>query len=67
MARANLYGRHRRRHITDLVSSQLREMGATPVADLTHWPDGTQIRVGGVVVARQRPYGEGCGFPRHRG
>ncbi len=42
-------------HITDLVSSQLREMGATPVADLTHWPDGTQIRVGGVVVARQRP------------
>ncbi len=42
-------------HITDLVSSQLREMGATPVADLTHWPDGTQIRVGGVVVARQLP------------
>lgn len=42
-------------HITDLVSNQLREMGATPVADLAHWPDGTQIRVGGVIVARQRP------------
>jgi len=42
-------------HITDLVSNQLREMGATPVANLAHWPDGTQIRVGGVIVARQRP------------
>ncbi|MCU0522038.1 MAG: error-prone DNA polymerase, partial [Anaerolineae bacterium] len=42
-------------HITDLVGSQLRQMGATPVGDLARWPDGTQIRVGGVIVARQRP------------
>ncbi|MBN1250202.1 MAG: DNA polymerase III subunit alpha [Anaerolineae bacterium] len=42
-------------HITALVGRQLRQMGATPSAELERWPDGTRIRIGGVVVARQRP------------
>ena len=42
-------------HITDLVARQLRQMGATPSGELTRWPDGTHIRIGGVVVARQQP------------
>jgi len=42
-------------HITTLVARQLRQMGATPSDKLSGWPDGTHIRIGGVVVARQRP------------
>jgi error-prone DNA polymerase len=42
-------------HITTLVARQLRQMGATPSAELERWPDGTRIRIGGVIVARQRP------------
>ena len=42
-------------HITTLVARQLRQMGATPSDKLAGWPDGTHIRIGGVVVARQRP------------
>ena len=42
-------------HITTLVARQLRQMGATPSSELPRWPDGTRIRIGGVVVARQRP------------
>jgi len=42
-------------HITTLVARQLREMGATSTEELARWPDGTRIRIGGVVVARQRP------------
>jgi len=42
-------------HITSLVGRQLRVMGATPVDELHALPNGTRVRVGGVVVARQRP------------
>ncbi|MGC9346992.1 MAG: DNA polymerase III subunit alpha [Anaerolineae bacterium] len=42
-------------HITDLIARQLRQMGATPSDRLDNWPDGTGIRVGGAVVARQQP------------
>ena len=42
-------------HITALVARQLRQMGTTPSSELPHWPNGTHIRIGGVVVARQRP------------
>jgi len=42
-------------HITTLVARQLRQMGTTPSDKLAGWPDGTHIRIGGVVVARQRP------------
>ena len=42
-------------HITTLVARQLREMGATLSGELTRWPDGTRIRIGGIVVARQQP------------
>jgi len=30
-------------------------MGVTPVTELAQWPDGTKLRVGGVIIARQRP------------
>ena len=26
-----------------------------PMQELSHWPDGTKLRVGGVIIARQRP------------
>jgi len=42
-------------HLTTLVARQLRQMGTTPSDKLDRWPDGTHIRVGGVIVARQRP------------
>ncbi len=42
-------------HITALVARQLRQMGTTPSDELAQWPDGTHIRIGGVVVARQQP------------
>ncbi|MGC9521571.1 MAG: DNA polymerase III subunit alpha [Anaerolineae bacterium] len=42
-------------HITALVARQLRQMGTTPSDQLPRWPDGTRIRIGGVVVARQQP------------
>jgi error-prone DNA polymerase len=42
-------------HITTLIARRLRQMGATPSSELPRWPDGTRIRIGGVVVARQRP------------
>ena len=42
-------------HLTTLVARQLRQMGTTPSDKLDSWPDGTHIRIGGVVVARQRP------------
>jgi error-prone DNA polymerase len=38
-----------------LVVRQLRQMGATPSDRLGDWPDGTRIRIGGAVVARQQP------------
>ncbi len=28
---------------------------ATLVRELPRWPDGTKLRVGGVIIARQRP------------
>ncbi|MGC9469214.1 MAG: DNA polymerase III subunit alpha [Anaerolineae bacterium] len=42
-------------HITALVARQLRQMGTTLSSELPKWPNGTQIRIGGVVVARQQP------------
>jgi error-prone DNA polymerase len=42
-------------HLTALVARQLREMGTTPTDQLVEWPDGTRIRIGGIVVARQQP------------
>ena len=44
-----------RDHITTLIARQLRQMGATPSSELSRWPNGTRVRIGGVVVARQRP------------
>ena len=42
-------------HLVQTVAQTLRAMGVTPVAELSHWPDGTKLRVGGVIIARQRP------------
>lgn len=42
-------------HLVQTVAQTLRVMGATPVAELSRWPDGTKLRVGGVIIARQRP------------
>jgi len=42
-------------HLVQTVAQTLRAMGVTPVAELSRWPDGTKLRVGGVISARQRP------------
>lgn len=42
-------------HLTDLVSSQMREMGVTASEELVNLPDGRRVWVGGVLVAAQRP------------
>ncbi|HQI83416.1 MAG TPA: DNA polymerase III subunit alpha [Anaerolineae bacterium] len=42
-------------HLVQTVAQTLRAMGVTPVQELTQWPDGTKLRVGGVIIARQRP------------
>ncbi len=42
-------------HLTALVAQQLRQMGVTATSELRRWPNGTRVRVGGIVVARQRP------------
>jgi len=42
-------------HLVQAVAQTLRAMGVTPIAELAHWPDGTKLRVGGVIIARQRP------------
>jgi error-prone DNA polymerase len=41
--------------LTERVRAQLRALGATPSGALARWPDGTRVRVGGAVVARQQP------------
>ncbi len=42
-------------HLVQTVAQTLRAMGVTPVAELSRWSDGTKLRVGGVIIARQRP------------
>lgn len=42
-------------HLTALISRQLRQLGVTPSRALPDWADGSPLRVGGVVVAAQRP------------
>jgi error-prone DNA polymerase len=42
-------------HLVQTVAKTLRAMGVTPVTELSHWSDGTKLRVGGVIIARQRP------------
>ncbi len=42
-------------HLVQTVAQTLRAMGVTPVTELSHWPEGTKLRVGGVIIARQRP------------
>lgn len=42
-------------HLIQTVGQTLRVMGVTPVVELSRWPDGTKLRVGGVIIARQRP------------
>jgi error-prone DNA polymerase len=41
--------------LTERVREQLHALGVTPSTALNRWPDGTRIRVGGAVVARQQP------------
>jgi error-prone DNA polymerase len=41
--------------LTERVRAQLRTLGVTPSGALARWPDGTRVRVGGAVVARQQP------------
>ena len=42
-------------HLVQTVAQTLRTLGVTPVQALAQWPDGTKLRVGGVISARQRP------------
>ncbi len=42
-------------HLVQTVAQTLRAMGVTPSTELSHWPDGTKLRVGGVIIVRQRP------------
>ncbi|MDF1514304.1 MAG: DNA polymerase III subunit alpha [Anaerolineae bacterium] len=51
-----------KQHITALVGTQLRQMGATPTNELHRWPDNTKIRVGGVIVSRRPPTPAGTVF-----
>jgi error-prone DNA polymerase len=50
------------KHITALIATQLYQMGATPTNELQKWPDGTKIRVGGVIVSRRPPTPAGTVF-----
>lgn len=51
-----------RQHITALVGTQLHQMGATPTSELHRWPDGTKIRVGGIITSRRPPTPAGTVF-----
>ena len=42
-------------HLTELVSDRLRALGVTPSGGLFNLRDGANVRVGGVIVSRQRP------------
>lgn len=42
-------------HLISLVSDELRALGVTPSGGLADLRDGASVRVGGVVVSRQRP------------
>jgi len=48
-------GRTAAQHLAAAVAQVLREMGVTPVAELSESGSGTRVRVGGVIVARQQP------------
>ena len=40
---------------TERLWMEVATTGVTPIAELSRWPDGTKLRVGGVIIARQRP------------
>ncbi|MEU7531307.1 error-prone DNA polymerase [Saccharothrix sp. NPDC042600] len=42
-------------HPIHLVRTYLDNLGALPASQLAHVPDGTRVRIGGVVTHRQRP------------
>jgi len=42
-------------HLARTVAQTLRAMEVMPSTELSHWPDGTKLRVGEAIIARQRP------------
>jgi error-prone DNA polymerase len=42
-------------HLTSLVSDELEAAGVTPSRQLPGLEDGRRVRVGGMIVSRQRP------------
>jgi error-prone DNA polymerase len=42
-------------HLTSLVSDELEALGVTPSEELPGLEDGCRVRVGGMIVSRQRP------------
>jgi error-prone DNA polymerase len=44
-----------REHLTSLVSDKLEALDVTPSEELSGLEDGRRVRVGGVIVSRQRP------------
>ncbi len=51
-----------KQHITALVATQLHQMGATLNSELHRWPDGTKVRVGGIITSRRPPTPAGTVF-----
>jgi error-prone DNA polymerase len=42
-------------HLVAFLRERLDALGCTPLAEVRHLPDGTRLRVGGLVIARQAP------------
>ncbi|MEN8098490.1 MAG: error-prone DNA polymerase, partial [Chloroflexota bacterium] len=42
-------------HLTAMIASQLEDLEVTPSNQLHSLPDGEQVRIGGLLVAAQRP------------
>lgn len=51
-----------RGHPLALLRAQLNTLDVTPAARLRHLPNGTRVRLAGLVITRQRPGGSGVVF-----
>jgi error-prone DNA polymerase len=42
-------------HLTELRRDVSTKAGATPISELSHLKHGQRVKIGGLIVARQRP------------